>query len=58
VDEAREARALREHLATEGDDEGAATKGVQIGRDLAEPAHEALRMLRRRHLVFSTNCTV
>ena len=58
VDEAREASALREHLAAEGDDEGAAAKGVQIRRDLAEPAHEALGMLRRRHLVFSTNCTV
>ena len=41
VDEAREARALGEHLAAEGHDEGAAAKGVHVRRDLAEPADEA-----------------
>ena len=43
VDEAREARALGDHLAAEGDDEGAAAEVVHVGRDLAEPAHEASR---------------
>jgi hypothetical protein len=50
VDEAREARALGEHLAAECHHESAAAKGVQIRRDLAEPAHEAFGVLQRSHL--------
>ena len=30
-----------EHFATEGDDEGAAAKGVDVGRRLAHPGHQA-----------------
>ena len=30
-----------EHLATEGDDEGAATKGIDVGRGLAHPGHQS-----------------
>src|SRR5262249_43612777 len=56
VDEAREAGALGEHFATERHHERAAAKGVQIRRDLAEPAHEALGLLQRGHFVVSTNC--
>jgi hypothetical protein len=54
VDEAREAGPFGEHLAAEGHQKGAAAKGVQIRCDLAEPAHEALGMLQRRHFVVST----
>jgi hypothetical protein len=45
VDEAFEARALRDHLAAEGDDERAPAEVVHVRRDLAEPADEALGAL-------------
>ena len=45
VHEAREARALGDHLAAEGDDEGAAAEVVHVGRDLAEPADEGFGLL-------------
>ena len=44
------------HLAAESHHERASAKGVQVRRDLAEPAHEALGMLQRGHFVVSTNC--
>ena len=55
VDEAREARALREHLAAEGDDEGAAAEGVHVRRHLAEPADEGFGVLGLGHTVIFSN---
>ncbi len=61
VDEAREARALGEHLSAEADHEGAAAERVHVRRHLAQPAHEGFLRRNRAHLagndrVVFSNC--